>query len=864
MAHSTPAKTSSRTADNQPSSDASRKQEMLKDLLKDEVGDQTWQFNTRRVSRMLSPKRLKPGGDYHFLGNYDCDVDKKFFKDALTRAKLDLRRTLSEQSVNWPPDNAREQQYYPPLAQFMNTCLKACHAALDLDGSAPARDRRWYHDLDFVKYDRPTGDGIRAAHPLKPDLAGGRKLVVIFQQEPSAPLYWSSVDKSHHQIDIPVEVKLDERDMVAQAATYARCLFSASPSRIFSLVLCFNQRKKALRFVIFHRGGLTASLPLDLDTQEGREGALELFLSIACWTSATDAGFNPSCNDLEYMIPLNSAGTEGVRATITANLYEAICVRGSSTKVSRVVVMDVPTPPPEVPPETTLQGAPSLQAYTTAPLRRSPRLQSSSQSKKPISEQTKKPPSNQIKRPISERTGKPPSKIVTQAKPTTAEGTPSESTTKNGKTTQIESCPITITPCKRENDIRYFEPRGFASSHETQDLRKEFQKPLIVKISWQQDELKEVEPGMYKASNGRFGTVSHICSYEGTYEGGRPISNHVFLPREHEIKSAFWKLFRDTPPTAAETRTMCYSFFSLEGHSLVEAKSSRELCEALIHGVLGWLSTYQAGYLHRDISIGNLLLCPDSVVKSDFEIAAEFRKTATESVQDLTSRFENLSTNSLSPKSSELEEQMARVERLVQELGVSTRCIAFVTDGDKAIYWKSYFGDNDRGSKERSGTSEFMSPRLLESIELNSEYLQSPVDDLFSVYWVALWAILNNTHTSGRSDAEVRWRTKIAEGHLQRADASVKICALPLPQWKQHSLILQQWSPVLDTWFQSLDRLQRDWQNTVDPSYAEKPGISPGEYYLPHFHYFALRGVADFLAMIQPHYTRLCTFPLFA
>ncbi|CAA7263345.1 unnamed protein product [Cyclocybe aegerita] len=523
MSHSTPVKPSSRTGNNQPSSDALRKQEVLKNLLQDEIGDQTWQFDAERVSRMLSPKCLKPGGDYHFLDNHDCDVDKRFFKAALTRAKSDLEKTLS-----------------------------------------------W----NKVSIGRPT-------------------------------------------------------------------------------------------------------------------------------------------------------------------------MRGSG------IVKDIPTQPPNVAPETTSQGAPSLKAFTTAPLRRSPRLRTPA-AHQPNAESSS---SSQIKKPSSKQTKKPPSKTTAQAKPTTAEGTPSEGTTKNEKTTQSESCPIT--PYKRENDIGYFEPRGFTPSHETQDLRKEFQKPLIVKISWQQDELKEVEPGMYKASNGRFGTVSHLCSKD-------------------EIESAFWKLFRDTPPIAAETRTMCYSFFSLEGRSLVEAESSRELCEALIHGV-----------------IGNLLLCPNSVEKSAFKIAADFRQTATKPAQDLTSLFEGLSIDSMPPKLSDLEEQMTRVERLVKELGASTKCIAFVTDGDKAICWASYFQGHNRGSDERSGTSEFMSPRLLESIEDGTRYLQSPVDDLFSVYWVALWAILNNIPTSRRSDYEVRWRRKIAEGSDARAAASVAICKLVDPEETSHSPIRQ-------------------------------------------------------------------------
>ncbi|KAJ7666542.1 hypothetical protein B0H17DRAFT_879763, partial [Mycena rosella] len=56
-------------------------------------------------------------------------------------------------------------------------------------------------------------------------------------------------------IQIPVEVKDNWPDMVAQAATYARCLFSASPSRAFALVLAYHHTDCELRFLIFHRGG---------------------------------------------------------------------------------------------------------------------------------------------------------------------------------------------------------------------------------------------------------------------------------------------------------------------------------------------------------------------------------------------------------------------------------------------------------------------------------------------------------------------------------------------------------------------------------------------------------------------------------
>ncbi|KAJ3515937.1 hypothetical protein NLJ89_g1435 [Agrocybe chaxingu] len=299
-------------------------------------------------------------------------------------------------------------------------------------------------------------------------------------------------------------------------------------------------------------------------------------------------------------------------------------------------------------------------------------------------------------------------------------------------------------------------------------------------------------------------------------------------------------------------------------HCLVDAKSSAELCEALIHVVLGWFSFYQAGYLHRDISIRSVFFFPSPVEQPAFEISADFRQSATKSFEDLTFLLQSLSLDAGYRRLDDIENQMMRVERLVQELGVSTSCSAFIIDSDMAIPWETCL-DSGRNNQKISGNPEFVSSELAESIELSSKYLQSPVDDLFSVYWVALWAILNNTHTSGRSDAEVRWRTKIAKGCLHRADASVKICGLVELEDTSYSPIVQQWSPVLDSWFQSLDRLDQDWRRRkARLSRRLKPDNSPGDFYLPLFHYFALRGVADFLEMIKSHYTELCTCPPFA
>ncbi|KAF9508307.1 hypothetical protein BS47DRAFT_1266153, partial [Hydnum rufescens UP504] len=56
-------------------------------------------------------------------------------------------------------------------------------------------------------------------------------------------------------IDIVIEVKNDWRDLIKQAATYARALFCSNWTRSFALVIGVNQVSKSARFMFFHRGG---------------------------------------------------------------------------------------------------------------------------------------------------------------------------------------------------------------------------------------------------------------------------------------------------------------------------------------------------------------------------------------------------------------------------------------------------------------------------------------------------------------------------------------------------------------------------------------------------------------------------------
>ena len=128
--------------------------------------------------------------------------------------------------------------------------------------------------------------------------------------------------------------------MVNQATTYARCLFSASPSRHFAVVLGFRHTKTELRFLVFHRGGLTGSHHLSVKDERGQEDMLHILLSILDWRSVEDAGFLGFYNDSEMSLLRHEDDEAGVVARVAEVLHDGLCVQG---RASRVLLMDYPT-----------------------------------------------------------------------------------------------------------------------------------------------------------------------------------------------------------------------------------------------------------------------------------------------------------------------------------------------------------------------------------------------------------------------------------------------------------------------------------------------------------------------------------------
>ena len=191
-----------------------RLQSNLKHAMEEEIADQTFWLPSLELSHILSPKKPKSGVVEEFLQLDDCDciVDKQPFKEA-------LKDVVTELKTFTPSAGSGESASYRSLAEFLTGCVKACHVALDKRTEFPLRQDRWYKDLEFI-VGKAVVDSVDGAASLKPDITGGNGILAFAEER----LYWKPpADKSTHRVTLPVEVKKQWKDMVSQAATYARC-----------------------------------------------------------------------------------------------------------------------------------------------------------------------------------------------------------------------------------------------------------------------------------------------------------------------------------------------------------------------------------------------------------------------------------------------------------------------------------------------------------------------------------------------------------------------------------------------------------------------------------------------------------------
>ena len=223
------------------------------------------------------------------------------------------------------------------LASFLTRCVEACNDALDKQQDAPLRHDRWCNDFQFTVRTTLT-DLPEEPVSLQPAIRGGNRSV-----GGDYSLYRDPPEGRPTNLMLPVEVGESWKETVSRAFDSARRLFIESQMRSFVLVLAFNRDEQALRSLIFHHGGLTASEPYNITAPEGLKEIARLFLTLALWSTPGDAGFVPTCTDTIYMLPADWLGKDYALAVLDKVLSRSLRVRGRMTLVSRLHLLHNPS-----------------------------------------------------------------------------------------------------------------------------------------------------------------------------------------------------------------------------------------------------------------------------------------------------------------------------------------------------------------------------------------------------------------------------------------------------------------------------------------------------------------------------------------
>ncbi len=119
---------------------------------------------------------------------------------------------------------------------------------------------------------------------------------------------------------------------------------------------------------------------------------------------------------------------------------------------------------------------------------------------------------------------------------------------------------------------------------------------------------------------------------------------------------------------------------------------------------------YQAGYLHRDISIGNLLKLVTPSERNEFHVKnaedlsllmtnpdkkiPDVKPAVSHKANMLRELINNGCPSDIPAAFRSIYQDALDVERMAKNLGVGTLCKAIVTDGDLAAYVPTYFAED--------------------------------------------------------------------------------------------------------------------------------------------------------------------------
>jgi len=152
-----------------------------------------------------------------------------------------------------------ESSSYNPFVHLLNKIVDAaseCISDSHLSG------------LRFHTYTKEADEKYGTFKGLKPDGIG-----TIIEPPAQGKVSWRN-------IEVILESKNSVKDMVKQAATYARCSLLSNLRRFFALAICLNFTSLEVYFFVFHHSGLSASSPLGLKKKLGFTGLVKHIVGI--------------------------------------------------------------------------------------------------------------------------------------------------------------------------------------------------------------------------------------------------------------------------------------------------------------------------------------------------------------------------------------------------------------------------------------------------------------------------------------------------------------------------------------------------------------------------------------------------------
>lgn len=236
----------------------------------------------------------------------------------------------------FPSVKMAERSSYPGISLLWDSAKTAFVSS----NAAP-----YAHSRDLIIYDRVVKNGGVFGYGLKPDLVIPFTTFSIAEKQ---GLTWS-------EIITVCEVKKSWPELIQQATIYAKCLFTAHPSRSYVPVIGFNHTTFEFCFLFFHHSGLTGSPLIQiidaatgawiddaisvfarwaaciLELQSGRHTWMSQSFSSTLSTPSTPAyPQSPTTSPPSKTVRIDFGGTKAVSISVCPS------VSGRSTRITRL------------------------------------------------------------------------------------------------------------------------------------------------------------------------------------------------------------------------------------------------------------------------------------------------------------------------------------------------------------------------------------------------------------------------------------------------------------------------------------------------------------------------------------------------